>query len=151
ENKPYVPSFDGHMNRPGIQSFLQELKEETFKHYDIMTVGEANGVSVEEADNWVGEENGVFNMIFQFEHLDLCGKNAVGGIDLHLLKNTLTKSQVVLENRVWNSLFIENHNLSRLVSTWGDATTYRITSAKRLATMYLLMQGTPFIYQGQEI
>src|SRR5699024_12207794 len=78
ENKPYVPSFDGHMNRPGIQSFLQELKEETFKHYDIMTVGEANGVSVEEADNWVGEENGVFNMIFQFEHLDLWGKSAVG-------------------------------------------------------------------------
>ena len=151
ENKPYVPSFDGHMNRPGIQSFLQELKEETFKHYDIMTVGEANGVSVEEADNWVGEENGVFNMIFQFEHLDLWGKSAVGGIDLPQLKNTLTKWQVGLENRGWNALFLENHDQPRSVSTWGDDTTYRITSAKSLATMYFLMQGTPFIYQGQEI
>src|SRR5690625_6300365 len=57
EKKQYVPSFDGHMNRDGIQVFLEELKQETFDKYDIMTVGEANGVSVEDADGWVGEEN----------------------------------------------------------------------------------------------
>ena len=56
----YVPSFKGHMNREGIQVFLKELKQETFSHYDIMTVGEANGVKVEDAENWVGEENGCF-------------------------------------------------------------------------------------------
>src|SRR5699024_512830 len=79
------------------------------------------------------------------------GKSAVGGIDLPQLKNTLTKWQVGLENRGWNALFLENHDQPRSVSTWGDDTTYRITSAKSLATMYFLMQGTPFIYQGQEI
>ena len=65
----YVPAFDMHMNQDGIQDFLKELKEETFAKYDIMTVGEANGVGIDEADDWVGEENGKFNMIFQFEHL----------------------------------------------------------------------------------
>src|SRR6185312_16116627 len=65
----YVPSYDGDMNRPGIQKFLQELKEETFAKYDIMTVGEANGVSADDADEWVSEEQGKFNMVFQFEHL----------------------------------------------------------------------------------
>src|SRR5699024_2189755 len=58
ENKQYVRSFEGHMNRDGIQVFLEELKQKTFDKYDIMTVGEANGVSIEDADEWVGEENG---------------------------------------------------------------------------------------------
>ena len=77
-NEDYPPSFDGHLNQPGIQTYLEELKKNTFDHYDIMTVGEANGVSIEEADIWVGEANGKFNMIFQFDHVDLWGK---GGDD----------------------------------------------------------------------
>lgn len=60
----YVPSFAGHMNQPGIMDYLRELTEQTFARYDVMTVGEANGVTVEEAEQWVGEEHGVFNMIF---------------------------------------------------------------------------------------
>ncbi|RDW15169.1 glucohydrolase [Oceanobacillus arenosus] len=147
----YVPSFDGHMNQDGIQEFLEELKEETFDKYDIMTVGEANGVSVDDADEWVGEEKGKFNMVFQFEHLDLWGKSSTGGLDIHSLKETLTKWQNGLDGVGWNALFLENHDQPRSVSSWADDHKYRVESAKCLATMYFLMQGTPFIYQGQEI
>ncbi|WP_088032800.1 glycoside hydrolase family 13 protein [Evansella clarkii] len=150
KKKKYVPSFAGHMNREGIQVFLEELKEKTFENYDIMTVGEANGVKLEQADKWVGEKNGVFNMIFQFEHLDLWGASKKGGLDLPELKETLTKWQKGLEGVGWNALFLENHDQPRSVSTWGNEK-YRDKSAKCLATMYFLMQGTPFIYQGQEI
>lgn len=149
--KKYVPSMKGHMNRDGIQVYLEELKQETFAKYDIMTVGEANGVTVEQADEWVGEENGKFNMIFQFEHLDLWGKSTDGGLDIHALKKTLTKWQKGLEGMGWNALFLENHDQPRSVSTWGNDQALRERSAKCLATMYFLMQGTPFIYQGQEI
>ncbi|WP_246938770.1 glycoside hydrolase family 13 protein [Bacillus pinisoli] len=147
----FVPSFEGHMNREGIQDFLAELKDETFSKYDIMTVGEANGVSIEQADEWVGEENGKFDMIFQFEHLGLWDKGETGGIDLDTLKSTLTKWQKGLENNGWNALFLENHDQPRSVSTWGNDKEYWSESAKSLATMYFLMQGTPFIYQGQEL
>lgn len=151
ENKKYVPSFDGHMNQDGIQVFLKELKEKTFANYDIMTVGEANGVSIDQAEEWVGEKNGKFDMIFQFEHLDLWGKNSDNGLDIHALKKTLTKWQKGLEDVGWNALFLENHDQPRSISTWGNDEEYRVESAKCLATMYFLMQGTPFIYQGQEI
>ncbi len=151
ENKRYVPSLKGHMNRKGIDHFLEELKQETFNKYDIMTVGEANGVKVEQAEDWVGEEKGCFNMIFQFEHLDLWGKNTDGGLDLPALKETLTKWQKQLHGMGWNALFLENHDQPRSVSTWGNSDEYWDKSAKALATMYFLMQGTPFIYQGQEI
>jgi alpha-glucosidase len=147
----YVPSLDGHMNQEGIQEFLQELKEQTFAKYDIMTVGEANGVKIEDAGEWVSEENGKFNMVFQFEHLDLWDRSKVGEIDVVSLKKTLTKWQKGLENRGWNALFIENHDKARVVSTWGNDKEYRVESAKAFAAMYFLMQGTPFIYQGQEI
>ncbi|MFC0302647.1 alpha-glucosidase [Virgibacillus soli] len=150
-NKKYVASYDGHMNRPGIQTYLEELKNETFGKYDIMTVGEANGVTVEQADEWVGEENGKFNMIFQFEHLDLWGKSPTGGLDIHGLKKTLSKWQNGLDGIGWNALFLENHDQPRSVSTWANDTTLRKEAAKSFATMYFFMQGTPFIYQGQEI
>jgi alpha-glucosidase len=150
-NKKYVPSMEGHMNREGIQVFLEELKQETFAKYDIMTVGEANGVAIEQADEWVGGGNGKFNMIFQFEHLDLWGKDTTEGLDIHALKKTLTKWQKGLEGMGWNALFLENHDQPRSVSTWGNDQEFREKSAKCLATMYFLMQGTPFIYQGQEI
>ncbi|WP_419892879.1 glycoside hydrolase family 13 protein [Oceanobacillus kimchii] len=151
ENKKYVPSFEGHMNRDGIHKFLQEFKEKTLDKYDVMTVGEANGVAISQAEDWVGEDNGVFNMIFQFEHLDLWGKNTDKGLDLKALKQTLSKWQKGLENIGWNALFLENHDQPRSISSWGDTTTYHKKSAKALATLYFLMKGTPFIYQGQEI
>ncbi|WNF22894.1 alpha-glucosidase [Mesobacillus jeotgali] len=150
EGVQYVSSFDKHMNVDGIQTFLEELKNETFSKYDIMTVGEANGVSIEEADLWVGEEQGKFNMVFQFEHLDLWDSEKKA-LDLAKLKNTFTRWQKGLEGHGWNALFIENHDKARIVSTWGDDKKYWRESATALASMYFLMQGTPFIYQGQEI
>nr|WP_304213747.1 alpha-glucosidase [Fredinandcohnia onubensis] len=146
----YVSSFDGHMNRPGIQEFLQELKKETFAKYDIMTVGEANGVSVEDADEWVGEEQGKFNMVFQFEHLGLWDEEKQE-LDVIGLKHVLTRWQKGLENMGWNALFIENHDQTRVVSNWGNDKDYWKESATALGAMYFFMQGTPFIYQGQEI
>ncbi|OJH16885.1 hypothetical protein BLX88_21330, partial [Bacillus obstructivus] len=135
----------------GPEVFLEELRKETFDKYDIMTVGEANGVKIQQADAWVGEENGFFNMIFQFEHLDLWGKSATGGLDMQGLKKALSKWQKGLDGIGWNALFLENHDQPRSVSTWGNDTDLREKSAKSFATMYFLMQGTPFIYQGQEI
>ncbi|CAM3361977.1 glycoside hydrolase family 13 protein [Marinicrinis lubricantis] len=150
-NLRYVPSYEGHMNREGIHEFLDELKRETFAKYDIMTVGEANGVSAEGAERWVSEEKGAFDMIFQFEHLGLWKMEAEGGLDLQELKQTLTRWQKGLEGMGWNALFLENHDQPRSVSVWGNDGAYWDASAKALATMYFLMQGTPFIYQGQEI
>jgi len=147
----YVPSFDKHMNVKGIHTFLDELKEETFSKYDIMTVGEANGVKIEDAELWVGEEKGKFNMVFQFEHLDLWDAESKKEIDIVELKKVLTKWQKGLENKGWNALYIENHDIPRIVSTWGKDKEYWRESATALGTMYFLMQGTPFIYQGQEI
>lgn len=147
----YVPSFEGHMNREGIHQYLQEMKQETFANYDVMTVGEANGVNVDQTDLWVGEENGVFNLIFQFEFLSLWGKETGGNLDLRKLKETMTKWQKGLEHNGWNALFLENHDQPRSVSTWGNDKEYWQESAKAFATMFFFMQGTPFIYQGQEI
>lgn len=147
----YVPSQAGHMNREGIHDLLSELKRETFERYDIVTVGEASGVSAREADLWVGEENGKFDMVFQFEHMGLWQKSLDHGLDLLQLKKVMTDWQKGLEGRGWNALFLENHDQPRSVSTWGDDGKYRELSAKALATLYFLMQGTPFIYQGQEI
>lgn len=149
-NKKYVPSNGGHANQPGIDEFLSEFVEKTIKNYDVMTVGEAGGARYEEAKHWIGEENGYFNMLFQFDHLGLW-KAKDGKLDMEELKKVMTKWQKGLEGEGWNALFIENHDQPRSVSTWGNDTDLRKTSAKAFATFYFLMQGTPFIYQGQEI
>nr|WP_307992253.1 alpha-glucosidase [uncultured Niameybacter sp.] len=147
----YVPSFSKHMNVEGIHTFLEELKENTFAKYDIMTVGEANGVSSEESDLWVGEKNGKFDMIFQFEHLVLWDQEGIEDLDVITFKKTLSKWQDALYNKGWNALFIENHDITRSVSKWGNDEVYWKESAKALGLMYFMQQGTPFIYQGQEI
>lgn len=151
QNLKYVSSFDKHMNVDGIQPLLEELKENTFAKYDIMTVGEANGVKVEDANLWVGEEEGKFNMVFQFESLGLWKDQSSEGTDICELKRSLTKWQKGLEGIGWNALFIENHDLPRIVSSLGDDVNYWKESATSLGMMYFMMQGTPFIYQGQEI
>lgn len=147
----YVSSFPKHMNVEGIHEFLEELYENTFSKYDVMTVGEANGVSAEEAVKWVGKEEGKFDMVFQFEHLDLWDMDENSQLDVVKLKHILSKWQTALDEDGWNALFIENHDIPRVVSKWGDDKTYWSESAKALALMYFLQRGTPFIYQGQEI
>ena len=147
----YVESFEKHMNVEGIHKYLEELKERTFDNYDIMTVGEANGVEAEEADLWVGEENGKFNMIFQFEHLHLWGAESENKFNVKNYKKVLTKWQKALEGKGWNALYIENHDIPRVISTWGNDEEYLRECATAFGLMYFMQQGTPFIYQGQEI
>ena len=148
DNLKYVPSFDKHMNVEGIHDYLRELKENKFSKYDIMTVGDANGVKAEQATDWVGENDGKFNMLFQFEHIDLWNSSE---FNLPNLKKVWNKWQVNLENDGWNALFIENHDITRVVSSWGDDTRFLKESAKALGLLYFMHKGTPFIYQGQEI
>lgn len=150
EGKSYAPAFDVDMNQPGIQPWLQEMKVKSLSQYDIMTVGEANGVNPDNAKEWVGEEEGKFNMIFQFEHLGLWSTGD-SKFDVKSYKTILNRWQKSLEDVGWNALFIENHDQPRRVSTWGDDKQYWYESATSHAVTYFLQQGTPFIYQGQEI
>ena len=150
DGKKFAPAFDVDMNQPGIQEWLQEMKNKSLSRYNIMTVGEANGVTPNDAEEWVGEEKGKFNMIFQFEHLGLWSTGDTK-FDVKSYKQVLNHWQKQLENVGWNALFIENHDQPRRVSTWGDDKNYWYESATSHATAYFLQQGTPFIYQGQEI
>ena len=150
-NERYVSSFEKHMNVEGIHELLDELNENTFSKYDIMTVAEANGVNAEHAEEWVGDENGKFNMVFQFEHLDLLNNEDDQEFNVKECKDILTRWQYGLHNKGWNALFIENHVIPREVSTWGDDKNYWKESSTALGLMYFMQQGTPFIYQGQEI
>jgi len=151
QNLPYVPSYEKHMNVRGIQEYLRDLCQNTFVDYDIVTVGEANGVSVQDAEEWVGEEQRKFSMIIQFEHVGLWDTCPDRRIDLPKLKEVLSRWQIGLESRGWNALFVENHDVPRIISKWGDPEKYERESATAIAAMYFFMQGTPFIYQGQEI
>ncbi|MGL5313300.1 MAG: glycoside hydrolase family 13 protein [Peptostreptococcaceae bacterium] len=151
DNLKYVPSFSKHMNVEGIHEYLKDIKENTFDKYDIMTVGEANGVKAEEADLWVGDENGKFNMLFQFEHIDLWNNDGGSGFSVKNLKKVWNKWQTNLAKNGWNALFVENHDVTRIVSSWGNDKEYLNESAKALGLVYFMHKGTPFIYQGQEI
>ncbi|MGO2696743.1 glycoside hydrolase family 13 protein [Bavariicoccus seileri] len=138
-------------NVKGIGKYLKELSA-VFKEYDIVTVGEASGVTAEEATEWVGND-GYFNMIFEFEHISLWQRDKSEAVDVVGLKRALGRWQKALDyGEGWNALYMENHDVPRSVSVFGnDTPQYWARSAKALATMYLLLQGTPFIYQGQEL
>ena len=152
----HVSSFEYHMNVEGIEKHLFDLKENAFSSFDIVTVGEANGVSAEDALPWVGEEDeqgksGVFNMVFQFEHMALWAEEENrDSFNLIEFKTILTRWQNALEGKGWNALYLENHDQARSINTFADKT-QAYESATALAACYFLMKGTPFIYQGQEI
>ncbi|WP_454843518.1 glycoside hydrolase family 13 protein [Rahnella aceris] len=152
---PYVPSFERHLNYDGLLDYVDDMCEQVLSRYDIVTVGEMNGVTAEQGEEWVGEQRGRLNMIFQFEHVKLWqdGQHTKpqSGLDLMGLKDIFTRWQTLLENKGWNALYVENHDLPRVVSGWGDAENYHRESATAIAAMYFLMKGTPFIYQGQEL
>ncbi|CAI0919595.1 glycoside hydrolase family 13 protein [Serratia grimesii] len=151
----YVPSFERHLNYDGLLDYVDDLCEQVFNRYDIMTVGEMNGASAEQGEDWVGEQHHRLNMIFQFEHVKLWEtrhqQTQDAGMDVMGLKSIFTRWQTLLEGKGWNALYVENHDIPRVVSKWGDDKHYWRESATAIATMYFLMQGTPFIYQGQEL
>lgn len=152
KNERYVSSFDKHMNQPGILDLLKELKENAFSKYDIFTVAEANGVRIEEIDEWVSEEKGIFNSLFQFDHLNLWNvESEEGKISIKKLKNALTRWQKAVPADGNVALVMENHDLVRSISRFGSPDKYWKESAKCLALMYYMQKGVPFIYQGQEL
>lgn len=139
-----------------VHEFLKEMNKEVLSKYDLITVGECAGVTIEEAKRYAGTDEHELNMVFQFEHMDVDsdehGKWTMKGLYLPDLKKTLSKWQTELEDCAWNSLFWDNHDQPRIVSRWGnDSEEYREISAKMLATCLHMMQGTPYVYQGEEL
>lgn len=142
------------LHGPRLMEFLREMKREVLSHYDLLTVGETPGTSPEQAAELTNEETGVLSMVFQFEHVHLDAAETKWHVrpwSLAELKRVMTRWQKGLENRGWNSLYLTNHDQPRAVSRFGDDRRYRVESAKLLATFTLLLQGTPYIYQGEEI
>lgn len=143
---------------PRLLEFLGEMKEQVLSRYNILTVGEVPMATTARAIAITHEETGALNMLFQFEHMALdsdesrmIGKWAVKPWDLLELKQSMTRWQKELENNGWNSLYLANHDQPRSVSRFGDDGQYRVESAKLLATFLHTLQGTPYIYQGEEI
>ncbi|MET3696433.1 oligo-1,6-glucosidase [Bacillus oleivorans] len=143
------------MNGPRIHEFLQEMNKEVLSKYDILTVGEMPGVRPQQAIDYTGEDRNELNMVFQFEHVDIDsgpeGKWDLRPFDLIRLKEILSKWQEELFEKGWNSLYWNNHDQPRIVSRLGDDKEYRVKSAKMLGTLLHMMQGTPYIYQGEEL
>ncbi|MET3682847.1 oligo-1,6-glucosidase [Alkalibacillus flavidus] len=152
ENGDGSPYF---MNGPRIHEFLREMHDNVLQHYDCVTVGEMPGTSPEDAQIYTNPDNHEVNMIFTFEHMDLDhapdDKFNYQPLNLIDLKDNLEKWQHALHNKGWNSLYWNNHDQPRIVSRFGDDQTYRYESATMLATCLHMMQGTPYVYQGEEI
>ena len=143
-------------NGPRLHEFIQELSRETFQKGDLITVGEAWGADIDRAKLYSKPDGSEFSMVFQFEHMMLDqepGKEKWDFCPLPFvkLKKCLEKWQKELHGCGWNSLFWDNHDLPRIVSRWGNDREYRVESAKMLATVLHGMEGTPYVYQGEEL
>ena len=140
---------------PNVHKYLREMNEKVLSQYDIMTVGETAGVTTELAKQYAGEDTHELNMVFQFEHVEGDGKYGKWTdekMPLTTLKKTLSRWQTDLYGKAWNSLFWDNHDQPRAVSRFGDdRPQYREMSAKMLATCLHMLQGTPYVYQGEEL
>ena len=143
-----------------VHPWMKELTRETFSRYDVMTVGETSATSPQDAKLWAGYHTGELNMIFHFDHMGvdndpngkLGGKWSYAPYKLTELKRILNEWQTTLEGNAWGSLYWNNHDQPRVVSRFGnDSDKFRTLSAKQLATTLHFMQGTPYIYQGEEI
>jgi oligo-1,6-glucosidase len=144
------------INGPRLMEFLAEMKQKVLSRYDILTVGETPLVSTQDAIEIANEETGALKMVFQFEHMDLSAETGAGigtrkSRSLSELKAIMSRWQKDLENRAWNSIYLGNHDQPRSVSQFGDDGLYRVESAKLLATFIHMLQGTPYVYQGDEI
>ena len=150
-------TFNVSANGPHVHEYLQEMRQKALNNADTITVGECSGVTLEEAKKYARSDEKELNMVFQFEHMDVdsdekSGKWTTRKMDLRNLKKILTRWQKGLQDIAWNSLYWENHDQPRSVSRFGnDSDEYREISAKMLATCIHMMQGTPYVYQGEEL
>ena len=151
EGLAQAAAYPLHMNVPGILDHVDALCRDAFQDRDILTAGEANGIGASEAEAWVGPRHRRLSMILHFEHWQLWSEHPGGALDVRALKRILGRWQRALHGRGWNALYLENTELPRVVSRWGAPLLYPRESATALATVCFLMQGTPFIYQGQEL
>ena len=166
QNYPDYPEEDGrkyytgkyHSNGPRLHEFIHEMNREVLSKYDCMTVGEAPGSTPEVARLFTDPAREELNMIFTFEHMNIDRipgsvnrKWALKPFDLRDLKRVMSEWQTKLYGRGWNALYFENHDQPRVISRWGNDTVYREKCAKAYATILHGMQGTPYIYQGEEI
>lgn len=143
-------------NGANLHNYIRELSKETFQKGNYLTVGETWGATPEIAELYSNPDGSEFSMVFQFEHMCLDrqkGKSKwdLAPLDFIELKKVLSKWQTRLHKKGWNSLFLNNHDLPRIVSRWGNDKQYRVESAKMLAILLHGMQGTPYIYQGEEL
>ncbi len=147
---PYV------CNGPHVHEYLKEMNTRVLSRYDIMTVGETAGVTVDEAKKYASSDGSELNMVFQFEHVGAVpgkvGKWTDEKPSLPVLRKILNKWQTELEGKAWNSLYFGNHDQPRSVSRFGnDSPAFRVISAKMLATCLHMMKGTPYIFEGDEL
>lgn len=146
----------GCANGPHVHEYLQEMNRKVLSRYDLMTVGECAGVTIEEAKKYASLDGKELSMVFQFEHVELgngpLGKWTDKRFPFKEFKQVMSGWQKELEGKAWNSLFLGNHDQPRSVSRFGnDGPKYREASAKMLATCLHMMQGTPYVYQGEEL
>ena len=152
----YIASY---ANGPHLHEYLQEMNREVLSKYDVMTVGEAGGVMAEDALKFVGEKRHELQTFFQFELVDHWGRRPGNFMyadsmtrGLPELKGVFTKWDSVFARDGWGTVFLGNHDQSRMVSRYGnDSPRYRVASAKMLLTLLLTMRATPYIYNGDEL
>lgn len=158
--KPGQKYYTGkyHSNGPRLHEFIREMNREVLSKYDCMTVGEAPGSTPEVARLFTDPKRKELDMIFTFEHMNIDRipgsvnrKWALKPFDLRDLKRVMSQWQNKLYGQGWNALYLENHDQPRVISRWGNDTEYRVECAKAYATILHGMQGTPYIYQGEEI
>lgn len=146
---------DIHFMGPRVHEFLQEMHQEVLAGADLFTVGECPGATVDDAIDFTAPERKELHMIFTFEHMDLDGgkhgKWDFKDFSMPALRENLIHWQESLHGKGWNSLYLNNHDQPRMVSRFGDDETYRVQSAKMLANLVHFMEGTPYIYQGEEL
>jgi oligo-1,6-glucosidase len=142
-----------------LNDYLKEMNDKVLSHYDVMSVGEMPSSRPEDAVQYTGLDAGELNMVFQFDHVSLAanpdprlGKWDDQPAKLTDLKAALSRWQYALDGKGWNSLYWNNHDQARAVSRFGnDSPEYRVRSAKMLGTTLHMMQGTPYIYEGEEL
>jgi oligo-1,6-glucosidase len=144
---------------PKLNEYFKEMNSKVLSKYDAMSVGEMPSVTAQDAVEYAGLETGELNMVFQFDHVTLAfnkdprlGKWNDEPVNLVALKRALSRWQQALDGKAWNSLYWNNHDRARAVSRFGDdRPEFRVRSAKMLALVLHMMQGTPYIYQGEEL
>ncbi len=151
--KPGQNFVDVYASGPHLHEYLQEMNRDVLSHYDVMTVGEALGISLKQTPLIVDERRKELNMIFNFAIVNVMRQGRhIRHWTLPELKAVYSEQAAALDAHSWNTIFLSNHDNPRLVSTFGnDSARWREPSAKVLATLLLTQRGTPFIYQGDEL